>query len=104
LVAETRPTAEQRGLTLTVTLPDQPCTIHADPHRLRQIVSNLLSNGLKFTERGGRVDLSVRLAGDHVEMAVSDTGNGIAPDFLPHVFERFRQADPSITRSHGGLG
>jgi signal transduction histidine kinase len=104
LVAETRPTAEQRGLTLTVTLPDHPCTIHADPHRVRQIVSNLLSNGLKFTERGGRVDVSVHHSDGQIEIAVSDTGIGIAPEFLPHVFERFRQGDPSTTRGHGGLG
>jgi signal transduction histidine kinase len=104
LVAEARPAAEQRGVTLTATLPDHTCTIHADPDRVRQIVSNLLSNGLKFTEAGGRVEVSVRMADDQVEIAVADTGIGIPPEFLPHVFERFRQADPSTTRNHGGLG
>jgi signal transduction histidine kinase len=104
LVAEARPIAERRRLTLTVSMPDTPLLIHADQNRVRQIISNLLSNGVKFTEDGGTVDVVARAAREHVEIAVTDTGIGIRPEFLPHVFERFRQGDPSTTRSHGGLG
>jgi signal transduction histidine kinase len=78
--------------------------IDADPGRLQQIASNLLSNGIKFTPAGGRVDISVAASGGEVEIRVSDTGRGIAPEFLPHVFERFQQADSSTTRSEAGLG
>jgi CheY-like chemotaxis protein len=68
------------------------------------VVWNLLSNAIKFTPRGGRVQLTHRRVGSHVEVSVIDTGQGIAPEFLPHVFDRFRQADSSITRQKGGLG
>jgi CheY-like chemotaxis protein len=75
-----------------------------DPARLQQVAWNLLMNAVKFTPRGGRVELHVRRAQSLVEIVVSDTGEGIAPEILPHVFERFRQADSSSTRTHGGLG
>jgi signal transduction histidine kinase/ActR/RegA family two-component response regulator len=78
--------------------------ISGDPSRLRQVVSNLLSNAIKFTPAGGRIRLRLDARGGEAEIAVSDTGRGIAPDFLPHLFERFRQAESSTTRSHGGLG
>jgi CheY-like chemotaxis protein len=78
--------------------------VFGDPQRLQQIVWNLLSNSVKFTPKGGRIDLLLRRVNSHVEIRVADSGIGIAPDFLPHVFERFRQADSSTTRKHGGLG
>jgi signal transduction histidine kinase len=104
LAAEIRPVAERRNIALVVRLPDEPCPIDADPQRVRQILSNVLSNALKFTERSGRVELSVQSGPGQVEITVADTGIGISPEFLPHVFERFRQGDPSSTRRHGGVG
>ena len=76
----------------------------ADHDRLQQVFWNLLSNAVKFTPSGGRVDVRMHTEGADVRVDVADTGNGIAPAFLPHVFERFRQADGSSTRTHGGLG
>jgi CheY-like chemotaxis protein len=78
--------------------------MRADPHRLQQVLWNLLSNAIKFTASGGSVCVSLRRAGPNLDLAVRDTGQGIAPNFLPHVFERFRQADSSNTRQHAGLG
>jgi CheY-like chemotaxis protein len=78
--------------------------VYGDPNRLQQIVWNLLSNAVKFTPRGGRVQVVIARANSQIEITVSDSGPGISPEFLPHVFERFRQADASITRKHGGLG
>jgi PAS domain S-box-containing protein len=75
-----------------------------DPNRLQQVIWNLLSNAVKFTPKDGIVHVAVLQADSHVEVRVSDTGAGISADFLPHVFERFRQADASTTRQHGGLG
>jgi signal transduction histidine kinase len=104
LANEARPVAERLGLTLTVSLPSEPCTIEVDPQRVRQVLSNVLSNALKFSERGGQVAVAVRSGPGQVEISVADGGVGIPPEFLPHVFERFRQGDPSSTRRHGGLG
>jgi CheY-like chemotaxis protein len=78
--------------------------VAGDPARLQQIIWNLLSNAVKFTSRDGRVDISLRRAELSAELVVRDTGMGISPEFLPNVFERFRQAESSITRSHRGLG
>jgi anti-sigma regulatory factor (Ser/Thr protein kinase) len=78
--------------------------ISGDPERLQQVMWNLLSNAVKFTGRGGKVQVRLERVNSHVEVAVSDTGIGISPEFLPHVFERFRQADASISRERGGLG
>jgi CheY-like chemotaxis protein len=78
--------------------------IFGDRERLQQIVWNLLSNGVKFTRNGGLVQVKLQRINSHVEIVVTDTGVGINPDFLPHVFERFRQADGSTTRHYGGLG
>src|SRR5262249_34398124 len=80
------------------------CAVLGDAGRLQQVVWNLLSNAIKFTPRGGRVELALRRVGSDVQIRVSDNGQGIAPTFLPHVFERFRQADASSTRRTGGLG
>ena len=99
------PMAAARGVSLQVTAaPAAELLVTGDAGRLRQVVWNLLSNAVKFTPEGGRVD--VALGGDdgHAEIVVRDTGQGIAAEFLPHVFERFRQADGSTTRRHGGLG
>jgi PAS domain S-box-containing protein len=99
-----RPSADAKGVTLVSTLEPTAMPVSADPDRLQQVVWNLLANAIKFTPRGGRVELRLRCAGTHAEIAVEDTGPGIPRAFLPHVFERFRQADGSSTRAHGGLG
>jgi CheY-like chemotaxis protein len=78
--------------------------ISGDPERLQQVMWNLLSNAVKFTNRGGQVQVRLERVDSHVEVAVSDTGIGISPEFLPHVFERFRQADAGMSRERGGLG
>ncbi len=78
--------------------------VNGDPDRLQQIVWNLVSNAIKFTPEGGTIEVSCLRTGSHAQIQVSDTGIGINPDFLPHVFDRFRQADSTTTRSHGGLG
>ena len=78
--------------------------VTGDPDRLQQVLWNLLANAIKFTPEGGRVDLLIQPSNDHIEVRVVDTGLGISPDFLPHVFERFRQAHGAPTRRHGGLG
>ena len=99
-----RDAAGARGIALETELaPDLPA-LRGDPHRIQQVLWNLLSNAIKFTPEGGRVRLAIGRAGADVAIRVSDTGKGILPAFLPHVFERFRQADSSITRVHGGLG
>jgi signal transduction histidine kinase len=103
--AETvRADAVARAVELFVEMPARPLVVQGAPLRLQQIVWNLLSNAVKFTPRGGRVVARVRAEGDEALVEVTDTGIGIAPDFLPHVFERFRQADGSTTRQYGGLG
>ena len=78
--------------------------VSGDPARLQQVVWNLLSNAVKFTPKGGKVQVLLERVNSHVEISVIDTGMGIRPEFLPHVFDRFRQADSSTTRRHGGLG
>lgn len=78
--------------------------VRGDPSRLQQVLWNLLNNSVKFTPEGGRVEVAVERVNSHVEISVSDTGTGIDPDFLPHVFDRFRQADSTMTRRYGGLG
>jgi PAS domain S-box-containing protein len=98
-----RPAAEAKGVRLQPVL-DSHATIIGDADRLQQVVWNLLSNAIKFTPRGGRVQVRLRREHSYVEIAVADDGQGIEPAFLPHVFDRFRQADPAITRKTGGLG
>ena len=100
-----RPAAEAKGVVLHTQIDRSVRTARADPRRLQQIIWNLLSNAVRFTPAGGRVDVVARDGGhEFVEIVVADTGCGIAAEFLPHVFERFRQADSSTTRTHGGLG
>ena len=96
--------AHDRGIELEMRLAKDETMILADPARLEQIITNLLTNAIKFTDKGGRVIVSTERAGDSGIVKVSDTGIGIPQDFLPHIFERFRQADSSTRRRHGGLG
>jgi signal transduction histidine kinase/ActR/RegA family two-component response regulator len=95
---------EARNIDLDVEFGTGSDLVRGDPDRLQQVVWNLLSNAIKFTPKGGRVGVRLERHGSDVRIEVSDTGQGIAPEFLPHVFERFRQADGSTTRTHGGLG
>jgi CheY-like chemotaxis protein len=95
---------ESMGHELTVTLPPRPVYVHADPTRLAQIVGNLLNNACKFTEKGGRVLLSVKRDDEQAVIQVQDTGIGIAPEQLPMVFDMFMQVDTSLKRARDGLG
>ena len=98
-----RPAADARQISIRVSLsPVAPLV--GDPDRLQQVVWNLLSNAIKFTPQGGSVEVRLGQRGGQAEIAVQDTGAGIRPDFLPYVFDRFRQAESSTTRQHGGLG
>jgi signal transduction histidine kinase/DNA-binding response OmpR family regulator len=99
-----RPAAEARDIELQTALDAGTGVVSGDVDRLQQVVWNLLSNAIKFTPHGGRVSVAVVRLESHVQMTVQDTGIGIERDFLPHVFERFRQGDSSSTRPHGGLG
>ncbi|HEX8921138.1 MAG TPA: PAS domain S-box protein, partial [Pyrinomonadaceae bacterium] len=99
-----RPAAEAKGVRLLKSLDTGINSIFGDPTRLQQVVWNLLSNAIKFTPLGGQVSISLKRAGAHVEIVVTDTGEGINREFLPYVFDRFRQADAKTTRRHGGLG
>ena len=99
-----RPAAEAKGVRLQKIMDTGVVTVSGDPVRLQQVVWNLLANAIKFTPRGGRVQVRLERVDSHIEIAVSDTGTGIAPEFLPHVFDRFRQADQRTTRQHGGMG
>ncbi|WP_437963164.1 PAS domain S-box protein [Sorangium sp. So ce260] len=96
--------AEAKGIAVVPSIDPGASSLRGDPARLQQVAWNLLSNAVKFTPAGGRIDVALRRAGAHAELSVTDTGPGIAPQFLPHLFERFRQADASSTRKHGGLG
>jgi len=98
------PAAEAKGVRLQKVFDASLSLIHGDATRLQQVVWNLLSNAVRFTPRGGRVEVRSERVGSHVEITVSDTGQGIEPEFLPSVFDRFRQADGATTREHGGLG
>jgi PAS domain S-box-containing protein len=99
-----RPAAESKQITVESDLGSQSVAVFADSQRLRQIVWNLLSNAVKFTPKGGRVKVVISERESQIEITVRDTGRGIDPDFLPYVFDRFRQAEASTTRKHGGLG
>ncbi len=103
-VDATLPAARQKNIELSLVCPSTPILMQADPNRLQQVSANLLSNALKFTDSGGRVRVHVSETSTSCELAVEDTGLGIETEFLPVVFERFRQADASLNRSHGGLG
>jgi PAS domain S-box-containing protein len=97
------PTAAVKQITIEVSAPE-PVPISGDPLRLQQVLGNMLSNAVKFTPRGGTVRVSARAVDGDAELRVTDSGIGISPAFLPHVFDKFRQADASFTRTYGGLG
>ena len=99
-----RPAADAKGIRLQTMLDPAGGPISGDADRLQQIVWNLLTNAVKFTPKGGRIQVKVQRINSHVEIVVSDSGVGISKEFLPYVFDRFRQADASTTRIHGGLG
>ena len=99
-----RPAADAKDIRLQAVLDPAAGQIHGDGDRLQQIVWNLLTNAVKFTPKGGRIQVKLQRIDSHVEIVVSDSGVGISKDFLPYVFDRFRQADASTTRIHGGLG
>jgi signal transduction histidine kinase len=98
------PVAEARKVRVESALDPNAGPVSGDPGRLQQVVWNLVSNAIKFTPTGGRVRVTLARVASQIEICVSDTGIGIQPDLLPHVFERFRQGDSSTTRRHSGLG
>lgn len=99
-----RPAADAKGIRLQAVLDPRAGPVSGDPERLQQVLWNLLSNAIKFTPEGGRVQIRLARVNSSVEITVSDTGQGISAEFLPYVFERFRQADHTTTRQHRGLG
>ena len=104
VIESVRPSAAAKEIALSFETVSGQCRLAGDSMRLRQVLGNLLSNAIKFTPKGGRVSVSVDQHGDRVVVRVRDTGKGIDPTFLPHVFESFRQADTSTSRENGGLG
>jgi CheY-like chemotaxis protein len=103
-VFSVQPMADGREVRLTTVLDPYAGPISGDPARLQQVLWNLLTNGIKFTPKGGKVQVVLERVNSHIEVSVMDTGEGISPEFLPHIFGRFQQADASTTRRHGGLG
>jgi PAS domain S-box-containing protein len=103
-VATVQPAADAKGVRIQAIVDPRLTPVSGDADRLQQVVWNLLTNAVKFTPKRGRVQVRVQRVNSHVEIEVSDTGMGISPQFLPHVFDRFRQADASTTRKTGGLG
>jgi len=99
-----RPTAEAKGIQIEVDFDQEPSAVPGDSNRLQQVFWNLLSNAVKFTPAGGKVTVRLRQVDSKAEIEVTDTGQGITAEFLPFVFDRFRQADSTSTRQHGGLG
>lgn len=103
-VESARPSAESKGIRIRTVLDPQAGPISGDPNRIQQVVWNLLTNAVKFSPKDGAVDVLLERVDSHIEITVTDKGVGIATEFLPHVFERFRQADATTTRRFGGLG
>jgi len=103
-IAAIEPAAAAKGISLGCHLEPHTSMVSADSTRLQQVIGNLLSNAVKFTQPGGKVEVALRQRDAEIEIAVTDTGEGIHPDFLPHVFERFRQQDATTSRRHQGLG
>ena len=103
-IESARPAADARGVLLEAILDPVAGPVSGDANRLQQVAWNLISNAIKFTPRGGQVQVTFERVNSNIEICVADSGIGIRPDFLPHIFERFRQADATSTREHGGLG
>jgi len=103
-IESVRPSAEAKSIRLETDLRQSKAHVNGDAHRLQQIIWNLLSNAIKFTPKGGVVGVKLQRINSQIQIVVRDSGKGIEPEFLPHVFDRFRQADASTTRLHGGLG
>ena len=103
-VETVRPAADAKGIRLEKLLDPSAGPVSGDPGRLQQVIWNLLSNAIKFTPKDGKVQILLERVNSHLEISVADTGIGIGPEFLAHVFERFRQGDASTTRRYGGLG
>jgi CheY-like chemotaxis protein/anti-sigma regulatory factor (Ser/Thr protein kinase) len=103
-VSIVEPTAETKGIRLETILDPRGGTVSGDPGRLQQVLWNLLTNAIKFTPKGGKIQVLLQRVNSHIEVSVHDTGIGISADFLPHVFDRFAQKDSSTSRRYGGLG
>jgi len=103
-IESVRPAADAKGVRIALELASPPAVAGLDATRFQQVLWNLLNNAVKFTARGGTVRVRTEIAGESARLTVSDTGQGIPLDFLPHLFDRFRQADATLTRAHGGLG
>jgi signal transduction histidine kinase len=99
-----REEAQEKGIAINISLPDRVLFVEGDSLRLQQVIWNLLNNAIKFTPDGGRVNITLTSEGDEAVIAFEDNGVGIAPDFLPHAFDMFRQADASTVRQHEGMG
>jgi len=103
-IATMQPAAQAKEVRIVPVIGELSGLVRGDPARLQQVVCNLLSNAIKFTAPGGQIEVALAMSGDQAQISVADTGQGIKPEFLPHVFDRFRQEDGSISRRHGGLG
>ncbi|MGH8200594.1 MAG: hybrid sensor histidine kinase/response regulator [Steroidobacteraceae bacterium] len=103
-ISTMHPAAQAKEVSIVPVIGEVTGVLRGDPARLQQVVCNLLSNAIKFTPAGGRVEVELAMSGEQMQITVADTGQGITREFLPHVFERFRQQDGSISRRHGGLG
>ncbi len=103
-IATVQPAADAKGVAISLALEPDAGAVSGDPDRLQQVIWNLLSNAVKFTPPEGRVDLRLERVDGAVQIVVRDEGQGIDPSFIPHLFERFRQADSRLAREHGGLG
>ena len=101
---EVKPAAEEKGIQLHKDNKMNGTVFSGDKQKVKTLISNILSNAVKFTPEGGAVEAEINRQGDEIRMCVKDTGIGINPAFMPHIFEQFRQADSSLTRKHGGLG
>src|SRR5262249_5042154 len=103
-IVDLSPQVADKGIEFRVEVAPNPLPVEVDRTRVVQLIANLVTNAIKFTPRGGTITVSAQQVGSHARLAVRDTGAGISPDFLPHVFEMFRQGEEGARRVHGGLG